>query len=318
MKYIRLQTTNPYLNLAIEEYLFNTADDSVFMLWQNEPTVVIGKSQNAYAEVELAYAKENGIHVSRRITGGGAVYHDFGNVNYTFIAPRSDAEVLDYAYFTKPIINALAKLGLHAELSGRNDILCEGKKFSGNAQHASSEKILHHGTLLFDTDTGVLSSVLRTDKEKLEFNAVKSHKSRVVNLKTLLGGDMTAKDFMDALEAEILKSAERATIPASDEINSLRSRNESDEWIYGDKRYLTNYSVTRRKKYPFGIVYVNMQLDGNTVESIVISGDFFGTRPIEELEKMLVGQNLDSLTPFDPSPFIHQMTFEELRQLLNN
>lgn len=318
MKYIRLQTTNPYLNLAIEEYLFNTADDSVFMLWQNEPTVVIGKSQNAYAEVELSYAKENGIHVCRRITGGGAVYHDFGNVNYTFIAPRSDAEVLDYAYFTKPIINALAKFGLRAELSGRNDILCEGKKFSGNAQHASSEKILHHGTLLFNTDTGVLSSVLRTDKEKLEFNAVKSHKSRVVNLKTLLGGDMTAKDFMDALESEILKNAERAAAPTAKDIEILRSRNESDEWIYGDKRYLTNYSVTRRKKYPFGIVSVNMQLDGDIIESIVISGDFFGIAPVTELEKMLVGQNINAINYVDPSPYINKMTFHEIVELIQN
>lgn len=316
MKYIRLKTTDPYLNLAIEEHLFNTADDDIFMLWQNEPTVVIGKNQNAYAEVELAYAKEKGIHVCRRITGGGAVYHDLGNVNYTFITSKEKAEALDYEYFTKPIIGALASLGLHAELSGRNDLLCEGKKFSGNAQHTSNGKILHHGTLLFDTDAETMSAVLKTDKEKLEYNAVRSHKSRVTNLKSLLEDPFTVEEFINAIENAVAKEAVLAEPPAASEIEELYKRNTSDEWIYGNKRYLTGYSVTRRKKYPFGIVMVELKLNKDVIESIVISGDFFGTRPVEELEKMLVGKSVDTLSPFDPSPFINKMTFDELKELL--
>ena len=318
MKYIRLKTTDPYLNLAIEEHLFNTADDDIFMLWQNEPTVVIGKNQNAYAEVDLAYAKENGIHVCRRITGGGTVYHDLGNVNYTFITSKEKAEALDYEYFTKPIIDALAALGLHAELSGRNDLLCEGKKFSGNAQHTSNGKILHHGTLLFDTDAEVMSAVLKTDKEKLEYNAVRSHKSRVTNLKALLEDSFTIEEFINAIENAVANEAVLAVPPAASEIEELYKRNTSDEWIYGNKRYLTGYSVTRRKKYPFGIVSVELKLNKDVIESIVISGDFFGTRPVEELEKMLVGKSVDTLSPFDPSPFIDKMTFDELKELLKN
>jgi len=316
MKYVRLKTTDPYLNLAIEEHLFNTADDDIFMLWQNEPTVVIGKSQNAYAEVDLAYAKENGIHVCRRITGGGAVYHDLGNVNYTFITSKEKAEALDYEYFTKPIIDALAALGLHAELSGRNDLLCEGKKFSGNAQHTSNGKILHHGTLLFDTDAEAMSAVLKTDKEKLEYNAVRSHKSRVTNLKSLLDGSFTTEEFINAIENAVANEAVLAVPPAASEIEELYKRNTSDEWIYGNKRYLTGYSVTRRKKHPFGIVQIELKLNKDVIESAVISGDFFGTRPVEELEKMLVGKSVATLSPFDPSPFIDKMTFDELKELL--
>jgi len=316
MKYIRLKTTDPYLNLAIEEHLFNTADDDIFMLWQNEPTVVIGKNQNAYAEVDLAYAKENGIHVCRRITGGGTVYHDLGNVNYTFITSKEKAEALDYEYFTKPIIGALADLGLHAELSGRNDLLCEGKKFSGNAQHTSNGKILHHGTLLFDTDAEVMSAVLKTDKEKLEYNAVRSHKSRVTNLKALLEDSFTTEEFINAIENAVANEAVLAEPPVASEIEELYKRNTSDEWIYGNKRYLTGYSVTRRKKYPFGIVSVELKLNKDVIESIVISGDFFGTRPVEELEKMLVGKAVGTLEPLDPSPFIDKMTFEDLKELV--
>ena len=316
MKYVRLKTTDPYLNLAIEEHLFNTADDDIFMLWQNEPTVVIGKNQNAYAEVDLAYAKENGIHVCRRITGGGTVYHDLGNVNYTFITSKEKAEALDYEYFTKPIIGALADLGLHAELSGRNDLLCEGKKFSGNAQHTSNGKILHHGTLLFDTDAEVMSAVLKTDKEKLEYNAVRSHKSRVTNLKALLEDSFTTEEFINAIENAVANEAVLAEPPVASEIEELYKRNTSDEWIYGNKRYLTGYSVTRRKKYPFGIVSVELKLNKDVIESIVISGDFFGTRPVEELEKMLVGKAVGTLEPLDPSPFIDKMTFEDLKELV--
>ncbi|MBO5754545.1 MAG: lipoate--protein ligase family protein, partial [Clostridia bacterium] len=137
MKYLRLYSTDPYYNLAVEEYLLRHTDDDIFMLWQNEKTVVIGKNQNAYAEVNLDYAEKNGIRVARRLSGGGAVYHDMGNVNYTFITSCERATALDYAYFTRPILAALASLGVKGTLSGRNDLECEGKKFSGNAQYTA-------------------------------------------------------------------------------------------------------------------------------------------------------------------------------------
>ena len=289
------------------------------MLWQNEKTVVIGKNQNAYAEVDLDYAESAGIRVSRRLSGGGAVYHDMGNVNYTFITSSEKATALDYAYFTHPIIEALAALGVHAELSGRNDLECEGKKFSGNAQYTGDGRILHHGTLLFNTDADVMSRVLRVDREKLAYRAVKSHKGRVCNLASLLGG-ITVEEFIGHIESHVYKAmdAESMPVPESEEIEKLTERNASREWIFSDKRYLTEYTVVRRKRYPFGIVCAEMTLSGNQIEVILFSGDFFGIQPITELENALCGQSLDALPDIDPSPYIAGMSREELVSLLRN
>ena len=317
MKYLRLYSTDPYYNLAVEEYLLRYTDEDIFMLWQNEKTVVIGKNQNAYAEVDLDYAEKQGIRIARRISGGGAVYHDMGNVNYTFITSGERATALDYAYFTRPIIEALGKLGVKAELSGRNDLECAGKKFSGNAQYAGDGRILHHGTLLFDTDAEVLSHVLRVDKEKLAYRAVHSHKGRVGNLAPLLGG-ITVDAFLSHVEASVLGAtrAESIHVPVRQEIDALARRNASKEWILSDKRYLTEYTAERRKKYPFGVVCVSMTLSGSKIEGIVISGDFFGTRPVAELENAIAGHTLDALPALDPSPYIAGMTGEELTHLL--
>ncbi len=289
------------------------------MLWQNERTVVIGKNQNAFAEVNIDYAKNNGISIARRITGGGAVYHDLGNVNYTFITSSDKARSLDYAYFTRPIIEALDSLGIECELSGRNDLECSGKKFSGNAQFAENGRILHHGTLLFDADVATMSGVLRADREKLEYRAVKSHSSRVTNLRSLINKDINVYEFMESVENFVVErfSAERCAVPDNEAINALCRRNSGDEWIYSSKRYLTNYTVYRHKKYPFGIVNLDIKLNKDVIEDIVISGDFFGVAPIEELEEKLKGQELSKINEFDVSPYIDKMTFKELFELIN-
>ena len=318
MKYIRLKTTDPYYNLAVEEYLLRSSDDDIFMLWQNSPTVVIGKNQNAYAEVNLEYAKEKSINVVRRITGGGAVYHDLGNLNYTFITSTEKARALDYEYFTKPVIDALATFGLSAVLSGRNDLEVDGKKFSGNAQFTANGRILHHGTLLFNTDLEEMSAVLRVDKEKLEFKSVKSHKGRVTNLAPLLPTTAHVEDFISAIENQVVKDldAKRDEIPENDEINELTKRNRSREWIYSDKRYLTSYSLYKRKKYPFGIVCTDIKLNGEVIENITISGDFFGTRPIEELESLIAGHHKSDILALNIFPYIDKMTPEEFYELI--
>lgn len=320
MKYIRLKTTDPHLNLAVEEYLFRSSEDDIFMLWQNEPTVVVGKNQNAYAEVNTEYAKEHGINIVRRITGGGAVYHDLGNLNYTFITSESKAKALDYEYFTRPIIDALATLGVVATLSGRNDLEVNGKKFSGNAQFCSDGRILHHGTLLFNTDVNEMSAVLRVDKEKLEYRAVKSHKSRVANLCNIIGKGIDLNGFIALIENFVIKSmeAEPTPPPSNDEINGLAERNRSYEWVFSDKRYLTSYTVTRRKKYPFGIVNLEIKLDGDIIEDIVISGDFFEGKSVGELETLLKGRRVGDINGIDISRYIDKMTSEELSKLISN
>ena len=316
MKYLRLYSTDPYYNLAIEEYLLSHTDEDIFMLWQNDKTVVIGKNQNAYAEVDLAYAEKNGIRIARRLSGGGAVYHDMGNLNYTFITSNADA--LDFARFTRPVIEALASLGVNATLSGRNDLECDGKKFSGNAQYVKDGRVLHHGTLLFDTDAEVLSRVLRVDKEKLAYRAVHSHKGRVCNLAPLFPVGASMEDLIAHIASHVRATmhAEEMEAPASAEIDALRARNASREWILSERRYLTEYRLTRRQKYPFGVVCAEVSLSGNIIEKIRISGDFFGTRPLSELEEALIGKPISTLTQVDPAPYIAGMTGAELFALL--
>ena len=319
MKYIRLKTTDPYYNLAVEEYLFRNAEDDIFMLWQNEPSVICGKNQNVYAEVNLPLVKERGIHICRRITGGGAVYHDLGNINYTFICAKESARILDFEYFSRPIRSVIDAMGIPCHMSDRNDIECEGGKFSGNAQHADGGRILHHGTLLFDTDFSVMEGVLRVDKEKLAYRAVKSCRSRVVNLLSLLPKKVDLSAFLEDLSRGVCAElgADPIPAPSNAEIDKICQRNRSAEWIFSDKRYLTSYKAHRKKKFPFGLVDVEFELSRDRIQSIKISGDFFGTAPIEALEQALIGQNPDVLSYIDPSPYIGAMTFEDLEALLS-
>ena len=319
MKYVRLKTSDPYYNLAVEEYLLRQSEDDYFMLWQNAPSVIIGKNQNAYTEVELDYARSAGINVVRRITGGGAVYHDGGNLNFSFITSTAKADALDFDYFTRPIISALAEMGLECTLSGRNDLEIGGRKFSGNAQYSDGRRILHHGTLLFNTDLDVLEKALRTDKEKLEFKAVKSHKGRVVNLSELLNEKWTVSDFADRIEWHLIEKAGvvKVDVPADPAIDELRARNASEEWIYSSRRYLTDYTLCRRKKYPFGIVEVKLKLSGDVIQNAVISGDFFGKEPVGELENKLSEKKTAEISYLDVSKYIDKMTDKEFWALIN-
>ena len=289
MKLYVLKTTDPYLNLAIEEYLFKKSENSVFIIWQNYNTVVIGKNQNAYCEVNTDYVKQNGIKVARRITGGGAVYHDLGNINYSFIS-KSTNEGIDFKTFTEPIISLLHSLGVNAELSGRNDIMVGDKKISGNAQFSSGEKVLHHGTILFDSDLSVLSSALRVDPEKIKSKAIKSTRSRVINLKELLQRDLSANDFIPLLADYICKrfNAEKCDIVVNEDISSLAKRNSSKEWLYPTRDYLSSYTVNRKKRFDIGSVELDIEMSGESIKMIKIHGDFFGNKPIEELEEILL------------------------------
>lgn len=322
MKFLVLETTDPYRNLAMEEYLFLHSDDDVFLLWQNEPTVVIGKNQNAYAELAMDYIKENGVHVARRITGGGAVYHDLGNVNYSFISTTKGKDGLDFAYFTAPMIQALESLGVHAELSGRNDLQVEGKKFSGNAQHASGTRVLHHGTLLFDSDLDALSAALRVDEEKLRARAVRSVRSRVTNLRPYLRETCDARAFMARIGRFVTTAygAEPLTLPMGEELEALYERNCSDAWIFPERALVSQYEIVKKQRYPFGTVELYLNMQNETVRDLRIRGDFFGVRPIAELETHLRGVTLGELSvrlsDIDVGAYIFGMNADDLGVLL--
>lgn len=306
---------DPYYNLACEEYLLRYSDEDIFMLWQNEPTVVLGKNQNIYAEVDLDYTEAQGIHVVRRITGGGAVYHDEGNVNYTFITSREKASVLDFAYFTAPIVEALEHWGVKAELSGRNDLLADGLKFSGNAQHATDKRILHHGTLLFDSDLTVLSKALKPDTEKLRTKGIASVRSRVTNLKTLLP-EMTVEEFIEGIAS--FMNAEALVLTANEEIDSLTERNRSEDYIYGRRE-----SYDRKAKARFSGGTVTVLVNGTErIEKIRIEGDFFGEKDIREVEQALENCSLrseklkDRLDKLSVKDYISGVTATELSDLI--
>ena len=296
MKFIKLDTKNPYINLAIEEYVFDKTTDSAFILWQNEPTVVIGKNQNAYAEVDVDKANAMGVHISRRITGGGAVYHDLGNLNYTFIADGED-KTLNFEYFTAPIIKALASLGVEAKLSGRNDIEIDGKKISGNAQCNRGGRVLHHGTLLFDSDLDFLSGILRVDKEKIESKAVKSVRARVGNIKDFLPREYTLSDFESLIRSYVISelSGEEIEAPDNVDIQKLAERNASFEWIFPERAMVSDYTLAKKKRFPFGTVELTLAIMNDLVKNVEISGDFFERTDVRELQNKICRIKLSEL-----------------------
>ena len=318
MKFLVLDSKNPHLNLAIEEYLFSSCSDDIFMLWQNEPTVVIGKNQNVYSEIDLELLKENNVHLARRITGGGAVYHDLGNLNYTFISASEGEAKIDFERFTAPIIDVLRSLGLDVSLSGRNDLLIDEKKFSGNAQYSAGGRTLHHGTLLFDSDLDFLSNVLRVDPEKIKSKAISSARSRVTNLKSYISEDLSIKGFIELIRDHItrLYSPTVIPVPQNEEINKLYQRNSSYEWLFPEGGIASRYSILKKRRYPMGVVEIWLDLANDIIKDIRITGDFFGVDPISQLENTLKGtriSNVDSvLSNTDVSNYILGLSATEI------
>lgn len=322
MKFLILKSKNPHKNLAIEEYLFKNADDDIFMLWQNEPTVVIGKNQNAFAEINHDFLKRKNIHIARRITGGGAVYHDLGNVNYTYISKNKSKSEIDFDFFTKPIIEFLNNYNIPAKLSGRNDILVDNKKISGNAQHNFQGVVLHHGTILFDSELSVLSDVLTVDEEKIKAKAIKSTRSRVTNLKPYFSFDLSTGDFIRLLSEYIIKNYNPLILnePDNQEIESLYKRNASSEWLYPEKSFVSEYKICKKKKFDFGIVELYLDMINDKIAEIKIFGDFFGNTDVSEIELLLNNTHLSELNikleNINMSEYIFGMSTEAFVDLL--
>lgn len=221
MTYYETRSTDPFFNLAFEEMILEEERDEGVMLWQNEPCVVLGANQDAAREIDLAFAKAQGIHVARRKSGGGAVYHDLGNINYSFFHTEQGAS-LDFARFVRPIIDACARLGVPLYAAGRNDLVCaDGRKVSGVAQRRCGARVLFHGTLLCDSDLSVLERVLTPDSEKLKRHAVKSVRARVCNLRALLPSDMDTAAIFAFLRGA-LSGGRAPTFPPADFAQSER------------------------------------------------------------------------------------------------
>ncbi|MCQ2425641.1 MAG: lipoate--protein ligase [Lachnospiraceae bacterium] len=317
MTIILNEHTDPYFNLASEEYLIDHAGGEVMMLWRNAPSVIIGKNQNAYAEINEPFVRSKGIKVVRRLTGGGAVFHDLGNVNYTCIVPRESGQTLDFARFAMPVIGALRALGVPAEFSGRNDITIEGKKVSGNAQCVRGGKMMHHGTLLFRSDMTDLAGALNVDPDKIKAKGIKSVRARVGNIGDYLP-DYDVLSFKHYLE-EFFEGEKRGfTEEEEKEIALLTEKKYSTwEWNFGESKEL---SVRKKKYFPFGLVDFRLSADGGVIRECDISGDFFGVSDVNELASRLIGVRLESealkAAIDDPSDYIWGATASDLAELI--
>lgn len=298
MKYIENYSNDPRYNLAFEEYCFKylPRDEDYLLLWINSPAIIIGKNQNTIEEVNSEYIKMKGIQVVRRITGGGAVYHDLGNLNFSIIT-NAEGSKIDFKKYNISILEALIKLGVKCELSGRNDITIEGKKFSGIAQSIWKDRVLNHGTLLFNTELDVLNNALNVKKDKIESKGVKSVKSRVTNIKDHLNVDVDIEEFREILARSILNTddVEAKTLKLNEEqlqeIDKLFQEKYSTwEWNYGSSPPF-NYKNYRR--FPFGSVEVRLEVKHGSISECKIYGDFFGTEDISILEKRLTGQKYE-------------------------
>ena len=206
MEFLTFSSLDPAFNLALEERLFDSLPPEhpgLFMLWQNGPSIIVGRHQCTAEEVNADCVRRENLPVVRRITGGGAVYHDLGNLNYSFITEAGNTAELSMQALARPVCSALRSLGLRAELSGRNDICIDGRKVSGTAQRLSGGRVLHHGTLLFDTDADALASALRPRADKFESKAAKSVRSRTGNIRDFLGGDLDVHGFRRAILAQL-------------------------------------------------------------------------------------------------------------------
>jgi len=295
MKYIENHSTDPRYNLAFEEYVFKNLplEDGYVLLWRNESAIIIGKNQNSIEEINMEFVKQNNIHVVRRITGGGAVYHDLENLNFSFITKAENLGEIDFKTYTIPVLRALEKLGIPCELSGRNDITIDEKKFSGIAQSVIKGRVLNHGTLLFNSELDVLSRALNVKRDKFESKGVKSVSSRVTNIKPYVKEDINVLEFRDLILKNIFefenKPIEKYELTEEDKkaIEQIVDEKYGTwEWNFGKS---PKFNYKGYKRFVGGGVDVRLQVEKGLIDNCKIYGDFFGKEDIAVLEEKLKG-----------------------------
>lgn len=293
MLYVKNDSVDPYFNLALEEYLFMRRRDlgPLFMLWQDKPVVVVGRNQNTREEINREYLQEKSIAVVRRLSGGGAVYHDLGNLNFTFIMEQKERE-LDFVRYTAPVIKALERIGITAAFSGRNDLTIEGRKFSGNAQFRQKERVLHHGTLLYNVNLEEMERALMVDGEKFASHGVKSVKSRVTNIAEHLPVPYNFQQFKDLLKVMVGETfgSEGEYELKPEEIQVVedlrRGKYCSWEWNFGHSPV---YNIRRSHRFDWGNVDIFLEVREGVIKETRIFGDFFTPGDIDELSRSLSG-----------------------------
>ncbi len=326
MIYIESESRDPYFNLALEEYVFEELDPSqrYFMLWQNDNAIVVGKYQNTAQEVNQEFVDAHQIRVARRLSGGGAVYHDRGNLNFTFIVNEGDVESFNFQYFIRPVLTALNRFGVHAEFTGRNDITIEGKKISGSSQYVKRGRVLHHGCIMVDSNLTNVAAALRPKAAKFQSKSAKSVVSRVTSINTHSPELVTVERFKAALLEEVASTGtmERYCLTGEDltRVEDLAEKKyRAWEWTYG---WSGSYNYRKCEKFGFGLVEVDAEVESGVIERIRVSGDFFGRGDIADLECALMGERIDGDLgkrlgkKLDVGYYIQGMDPEQIQKLL--
>jgi lipoate-protein ligase A len=313
--------SSPYFNLASEEYLLKCFQEDVFLLYRNIPSIVVGKHQNTLAEINLPFVQEKEIIVARRISGGGTVFHDLGNLNFAFFNSGKEGELVDYKRATLPIIEALNEMGLEVRLGKRNELLLEGLKISGTASHVFKQRVLHHGTLLFSSEMRKLSAALKSVQDRFTSRAVRSFRSRVTNIKDHLTEQMDVEMFQEKILGHMLQTNKDARLYKFNdtdikEITALRDLKFSTwEWIFG---YSPKYQFCRSISFNSGRLDIHMNVEKGVIKELKIVGDFTSLKDIALLEQMLIGSIHDPetmrirLSEINLSDYIFGLENEEL------
>lgn len=319
--------TDPRVNLAIEEFALKHLDinETYLLFYINEPSIIIGKNQNTVEEINAEYVREEGIHVVRRLSGGGAVYHDLGNLNFSFITKDDGNSFHDFKKFTDPVVKALKKLGVNAELSGRNDILADGKKISGNAQFSTKGRMFSHGTLLFDSEIENVVSALNVRMDKIESKGIKSIRSRVTNIREHLEEDMTMEEFKQTLLTYLFEEFDsipkyELTESNWEEIRKItRERYANWDWNYGKS---PKFNVELSNRFAGGSVDILLHIVKGIIQECKIFGDFFGVGDVADIENKLNGVRYDReaienvLEDIDMNHYFGKVTRQEFLDLL--
>lgn len=330
MKFVTNLSNNPYYNLAFEEYLFKNLpeNEEYVFLWINSPAIIVGKNQNTIEEINQHFVLEKDIKVVRRVTGGGAVYHDFGNLNFSIIKNVEGKEKIDFSVINIPIVKALEKFGINAELSGRNDLTVEGKKISGIAQSLHKRKVLNHGTILYDTDLSVLSQALNVKQDKIESKGVKSVKSRVTNIKPYMKKNIDIMEFKEILLKYIFDYLNEPfeEYKLSDEhlenIDRLcKNKYNTWEWNYGQS---PDFNWKNYKRFPSGSIDIRLEIKSGIITNVKIYGDFFATKDVSELEELLKNNQYEkskiakTISEIEISDYLGNISTDDFLELLFN
>ena len=317
--------TDARINLALEEYVFRhkPVDDDVLLFYVNAPAIIVGRNQNTIEEINPEVVASRGIHVVRRVSGGGAVYHDLGNLNFSFMTPHVSGRFNRYETFTKPVIDTLKDLGVPAELGGRNDILAGGRKISGNAQFARPDRMFSHGTLLFDSNLDEVTAALNPKPGKVESKGVKSIRSRVANISEFIEHPITVTELREQILERIFSTRDRAHIPAL-EITSddwaavyelVKSKYGAWSWNYGEN---PPSNVQRSRRFPAGEIDARIDVQEGRIAGIRFFGDYMGRDDVGVLETLLVGVRYDrdsvsaALDGVDVSAFFGDISREDV------